>query len=131
MARPIPSDVRRLVAERAGGRCEYCLLGEYLSGYRHQVDHVISRKHGGDSGADNLALACAICNRNKGTDVAALGASGQPVRLFDPRRQAWTDHFRLEGASIRALTETGEVTIRVLRLNDPWRIQERRLQYPQ
>ena len=74
---------------------------------------------------NNLALACAVCNRNKGADVAALTASGDPVRLFHPRRQVWTDHFRWEGPWIRPLTAAGEATILVLRLNDPWRVKER------
>ena len=54
-------------------------------------------------------------------------ASGDPVRLFHPRRQAWSDHFGFEGPTIRPLTETGEVTIRILRLNDTWRLKERSL----
>lgn len=122
----IPDEVRRHAAERARWRCEYCMLPQADGGFRHHIDHIVSRKHGGGSQEDNLALACAVCNRNKGTDVAALSADrDQPVRLFHPRRQAWADHFRFDGPFVRALTETGEVTIRVLRMNDPWRIQER------
>jgi 5-methylcytosine-specific restriction endonuclease McrA len=48
--------LRRLVAERAGYRCEYCLLHEDNSYSPHQIDHIISLKHGGRSDADNLAL---------------------------------------------------------------------------
>ena len=132
MSKSISHDLRRRVGERAGWRCEYCLLSEADSGYPHHVDHIVSRKHGGESKENNLALACAVCNRHKGTDIAALiSGSEQPVRLFDPRRQVWRDHFRFDGPWIRPLTETGEVTVRVLWLNDPWRIQERVLQYPQ
>ena len=128
MARAVGDEVRRRVAERAGWRCEYCQFSEENSGYPHQVDHIVSRKHGGESGEENLAFACAVCHRHKGTDVAALSmASGDPVRLFHPRRQAWSDHFGFEGPTIRPLTETGEVTIRILRLNDTWRLKERSL----
>ena len=125
MARAVGDHVRRLAAERAEWRCEYCQLAEADSGYPHQIDHIVSRKHGGDSTTDNLALACAVCNRNKGADVAALTAFGDPVRLFHPRRQAWGDHFVWEGPWMRSLTATGEATIVVLRLNDPWRVKER------
>jgi hypothetical protein len=121
----VSGDIRRRVAQRAEWRCEYCLLSEDDSGFRHQIDHIVSKKHGGDSSEDNLAFACAVCNRNKGSDVAALGLGGRPVSLFHPRRQAWRDHFRLDGPIVRPLTATGEVTIRVLRLNDPWRVEER------
>ncbi len=79
---------------------------------------------------DNLAFACAVCNRNKGTDVAALSVSGDPVSLFHPRRQAWRDHFRFDGPFIRPLTEAGEVTVRVLRMNEPWRVRERMASCP-
>lgn len=51
----ISKPLRRFVAERAAYRCEYCLLHEDDSYSPHQVDHIISRKHGGQSGSDNLA----------------------------------------------------------------------------
>jgi 5-methylcytosine-specific restriction endonuclease McrA len=46
------------VRERAGGRCEYCRLPQAGSNIPFEVDHIISRKHGGRSIASNLALAC-------------------------------------------------------------------------
>jgi hypothetical protein len=48
------------------------------------------------------------------------------VRLFDPRRQRWDDHFTLQGALIIPLTSTGRVTASLLRLNVPERVIERR-----
>jgi hypothetical protein len=32
----------------------------------------LSRKHGGSSGFKNLAYACVLCNRHKGSDVASI-----------------------------------------------------------
>lgn len=125
MPNTLSPEVRRLVAERAAWRCEYCLLREEDSGYRHQLDHIVSRKHGGASSPENLAFACAACNRYKGSDVAALDASRNPIPLFHPRQELWPDHFRFEGPWIRHQSPVGEATIRLLRLNDPWRIQER------
>ncbi len=58
--------LRSEVIQRAKHRCEYCLLHEADAGFSHQVDHVVSRKHGGDSTMDNLAYACVLCNRYKG-----------------------------------------------------------------
>lgn len=78
----------------------------------------MSRKHGGSSGLEDLAFACVLCNRHKGADVASINpATGEAVRLFDPRRDRWTDHFRLEAGFIEALTSVGEATARVLHLN--------------
>jgi hypothetical protein len=127
VAHEIDEVSRRLVIERAGRRCEYCLIHEESAGFPHQIDHIVSRKHGGSSGIGNLAYACVLCNRYKGTDVASLDSSGQPVRFFDPRRDIWDEHFKLNGAVIQPLTLEGEVTARVLRLNAGERVIERTL----
>jgi hypothetical protein len=36
----IPEPLRRLVVERAGGRCEYCLLHEDDTFFTHEIDHI-------------------------------------------------------------------------------------------
>jgi 5-methylcytosine-specific restriction endonuclease McrA len=64
MDRYIPTELRLLVAERANHLCEYCLIHEDDTFVGCQVDHIISLKHGGQTEADNLAYACAFCNRN-------------------------------------------------------------------
>jgi len=118
--------VRRLVAERASFRCEYCLIHEEDSYHSHHIDHVISRKHGGDSSAENLAYACLRCNAWKGTDIGSLDVrSGRFVGLFNPRRQRWSDHFVLRGAVIEPLSSEGEATSRLLKLNLAPRVAER------
>lgn len=126
MARDVGDAQRRLVIERANRRCEYCLVHEDCAGFPHQVDHIISRKHGGSSGIRNLAYACILCNRYKGTDIASIDRSGRTVRFFDPRRDSWDQHFQLHGPVIQPLTEIGE-TARMLRLNAAERVVERRL----
>jgi HNH endonuclease len=128
----LPSDLdphlREQVARRAAFRCEYCLLHEDDSFSPHQVDHIISRKHGGLSVLDNLAYACIRCNAWKGTDLGSLQAStGELVPFFHPRRHCWSEHFRLAGTLIKPLTPEGEVTARILRLNLDKRMVERRL----
>lgn len=127
MAHDITAAERLAVAERAGYRCEYCRIHENSSGFSHQINHVISRKHGGSSNTGNLAYACILCNRYKGTDVAALDRYGETVPLFNPRRHLWRDHFRLDGEIIQPLKPVGEVTARLLRLNTAERTIERRL----
>ena len=67
----IPADLRRLVIERAGGRCEYCLMHVADRLLPFEIDHVIAEKHGGETDADNLCLACYRCNGFKGSDIAS------------------------------------------------------------
>ena len=102
--------------------CEYCLIAEADTFYGCEVDHIISLKHGGSTEPDNLAYACALCNRAKGSDVGSIASSGEFTRFFNPR---WLDHFRLEGAAIHPLTSIGEVTARILGFNDSTRLHER------
>jgi hypothetical protein len=93
--------------------------------YGCEVDHIISLKHGGSSNADNLAYACALCNRAKGSDVGSISASGEFTRFFNPRIDHWSEHFRLEGSLIQPLTTIGEVTVRIFGFNDNARLHER------
>jgi len=124
----VSESLRRFVAERAAWRCEYCLLHESDSYSPHQIDHIISRKHGGLSDSDNLAYACLRCNAWKGSDVGSLDPQTRAfVKLFHPRHQLWDDHFVLRGALIEPLTAEGKATARLLKLNLDKRLVERQL----
>jgi len=123
----IPEALRRQVAGRASFRCEYCLFPERYATFRHQIDHIISVQHGGQSLLENLAYACIHCNRLKGPNIATLDQTGQVSRLFDPRHQNWSDHFGLDGAVIEPVTDIGEATVRLRKINDILRVQKRLL----
>jgi hypothetical protein len=124
----IPHALRQVVIARAGERREYCLLHQDDRPESHQVDHIIALKHGGQTVRENLALACAVCNNNKGSDLATLDwTSGQVVTLFNPRQHNWRDHFHFEGAQIIGSTTIGQATVRLLRLNDPERVASRQI----
>ena len=123
MARWISNELRQTIADRAKQLCEYCLIAEAF--YGCEVDHIISLKHGGSSDADNLAYACAVCNREKGSDVGSISASREFTRFFNPRTDHWSEHFRLEGSVIQPLTTIGEVTARIFGFNDSARLHER------
>jgi len=124
----IPAELRRAVRLRARDCCEYCLIPESMTLAAHEIDHVIAEKHGGPTEADNLALACALCNGFKGSDLASIDAeSGAIVPLFNPRRDPWKEHFRLENGRIEPLTPSGRATVRLLQLNHPHRVEERLL----
>ena len=59
-----------------------------------QIDHVFAEKHGGQTVESNLALAGPHCHRFKRPNIAGLDPdSGQPIRLFHPRTDVWTQHF--------------------------------------
>ncbi len=126
MASDVSAALRRLVAERAHFRCEYCLLPEAFSLRKHQPDHIIPRQHGGETSATNLALACVRCNRAKGPNLGSLDPlTGELVRFFDPRQDDWSAHFDLDGAVITPLTAQARVTVKIFQLNLPLRVAER------
>jgi hypothetical protein len=121
----ISDELRERVALRARHRCEYCLLHEDHSYWPHQIDHVVSLKHGGSSEFENLAYSCLRCNAWKGSDIGSLDGNAF-VSLFNPRKSLWQDHFRMRGFVIEPLTAEGRVTARLLRLNMDQRLAERK-----
>ena len=122
----IPEALRRLVVERAQQACEYCLIPDTLSFYSHEVDHVIALKHQGTTAAENLAYACWRCNRFKGTDLGSFDPETTKFSfLFNPRKQQWEQHFRLEEGQIVGLTAEGRTTAVLLKLNTGDRVRER------
>jgi hypothetical protein len=124
----VPEPIKAEVFKRANYQCEYCLINERLSFFTFHVEHIISLKHGGKTELNNLALACPICNINKGSDIATvLPKSIETIRFFNPRSENWIDHFRLEPSGlIVAKTQIGEAAIKILNLNHPDSIIERR-----
>lgn len=126
MSRNIPDALRKAVAERADYRCEYCRRLEADSFIKFQIDHIISRKHRGQTVLENLAFSCSICNGNKGSNVGSVLQDGVTfVRLFNPRKDNWLDHFEVSEGMILSKTEIGEATVLTLEFNTVNRILER------
>jgi len=126
MSSEVKAQQRQQVADRAYHVCEYCLLHEDDTFWGCQIDHIISRKHGGASVPGNLAWACACCNNHKGSDIATL--VGQPPRLsrlYHPRQERWIDCFRLHGYRIEANNLPGTATEKLLQLNQDSRLRGR------
>ncbi len=117
----------RLVWVRALGCCEYCGMPQEFDRIPFEIDHVIARKRGGLTVADNLALACFLCNNRKGPNLSGIDpASGKTVELFNPRRQRWKRHFAWQGPLTFGTTQAGRATSAVLELNLPVRVELRR-----
>lgn len=118
--------LRREIIERSGNRCEYCLLPAEVGFFPHEIDHVVAEKHGGRTEPDNLAYACWRCNRHKGTDLGSFDPETNGFSpLFNPRTQAWTEHFEFHGEQVTGLTPEGRTTVSLLQLNNNNRVAER------
>jgi hypothetical protein len=62
----------------------------------------VPRQHGGNDDPGNLALACHRCNLSKGPNLTGIDPiTAEIVRLFDPSRDQWLDHFHLPGTGYR------------------------------
>ncbi len=118
--RKISPEIQCLVRQRANRLCEYCHTSEQWQYVRFTVDHVIPLAQGGSDDPDNLALACFHCNRKKADKLTALDPdSEEEVPLFNPRRDAWSEHFiwSSDGLFIMGLTPTGRASVDALELN--------------
>jgi 5-methylcytosine-specific restriction endonuclease McrA len=80
MSTYISQSLRDQVRQRAKQRCEYCQSAEWLTGLRHELDHILPRYLGGPTTAENLCLACSNCNSHKHAHIqAADPESGEVV----------------------------------------------------
>ena len=118
----------RLVWARAKNRCEYCQMPEQYHPLPFCVDHIIAQKHHGPTVESNLALACYSCNSFKGPIIAGIDPETKVLApLFNPRLMRWDDHFAWDGPTLLGRTPTARVTIDVLNINLPDRIEHRHL----
>ena len=53
--------------------------------------------------------------------------TGGLIRFFNPRSDAWRQHFQWNEGRIEPLTDIGEVTTRLLDFNHPERVAFRKL----
>lgn len=120
--------LRREVTKRAKEQCEYCSVPAFIYPYPFHVDHVISEKQGGLTTILNLAFACPMCNYAKGTDISAyIIATEEIVNLYNPRKDEWKHHFELQSTGfLKPLSLSGQGSVRLLKLNDPNKVQERK-----
>lgn len=107
------------VRARAQERCEYCRVPQSAHLTPFQIDHIIARKHRGDTTSENLALACFPCNNFKGPNIASIDpTTGELTRLFNPRADTWDAHFALgRNGEVTSSTVLGRATIACLHMN--------------
>ena len=118
---------RQLVRRRAGDRCEYCRIPQEADVFfAFHIEHIVAQQHQGSDDPTNLALACSRCNAYKGPNLSGIDAeTGNVVRLFHPRQDAWRDHFVVRAGIINGITPTGRATVRLLNINAPHRVELR------
>jgi len=120
-ASSIPKRVRDRIRRRAGNRCEYCLAHQDHVFDILEIDHITPRPAGGSDDEENSSLSCGLCNRYKGAQTHGTDPlTGHTVELFNPRCQAWREHFDWhgEGLYIVGLTECGRATVEALQMNN-------------
>ncbi|MBI4769513.1 MAG: HNH endonuclease [Chloroflexi bacterium] len=83
----IPPGLRRIVAERAGRRCEYCHSPECLIGGPLHVEHILPEVYGGPSTLDNLAFSFERMKPSAVLINTARGAIVDPAALYRALRR--------------------------------------------
>jgi len=114
------TEFRQIVKQRANHVCEYCLALSQYAFHPFCVDHIIPISKEGAHSLDNLAFACQHCNNckyNKYEHPDPL--SGKIVRLYNPRKDKWSDHFVWDedDAVIIGITSVGRATVSCLKMN--------------
>lgn len=126
----IPANLRAAVVQRAKDMCEFCRLSQKSQVATFPVDHVIPIALGGRTDFNNLALTCPMCNARKWVHIEGIDPrSGERVPLFNPRTQAWGDHFRwseTDQTLMESLTACARATVALLDLNSEHRSDIRR-----
>lgn len=124
----IPDRLRQRVRERAKDKCEYCHAPQAGCSETLPVDHVRPRSEEGKTTFGNLALSCSSCNGSKlGKMTGRDPSTNREVRLFNPRRQKWDDHFKWSDdfTQIIGKTPCGCATVETLKMNRPPAVQMR------
>lgn len=126
----IPKSLRQRVAEQARHRCGYCLTTELLIGAPMEIEHIIPLALGGRTAESNLWLACSLCNQYKGIRIVAPDPlTDEYVPVFNPRQQAWAEHFiwSTDFERIIGRTAIGRATAAALQLNRLLLMRSRRI----
>jgi len=117
----IKKDLDEIIRRQAKNRCGYCLNPQELIPYRLEIEHILPKALGGESTEENLWLACRECNAHKAKKTKAVDTlTGKTVKLFNPRRQIWREHFEFsqDNSQIIGKNPCGRATIESLQINN-------------
>lgn len=125
----VSQTVRQSVRERAYFKCEFCGISETDSGGELTTDHFQPQSKDGSDQADNLVYCCFRCNTFK-SDY--WGDEPGKTPLFNPRNDSYDEHFWLsDSGRLLALTDVGEFSIKLLRLNRQPLVTKRQIVHQQ
>lgn len=124
----ISEELRAKIRTEANNQCGYCQsLQKYVLGIL-EIEHIIPKALGGSDDEENLWLACRLCNNYKGIQTHATDPiTNRKVKLFNPRRQKWSQHFTWtnNGSNISGVTACGRATVIALQINNIYAVTVR------
>lgn len=117
----ISRDLDSKIRQQAKNRCGYCLNPQELMPFKLEIEHLYPQALGGESVEENLWLACRECNAHKATKTKARDRlTGKTVKIFNPRKQNWHEHFEFsqDFSEILGKTACGRATVDALQMNN-------------
>jgi HNH endonuclease len=126
----ISAELRKIITNRANRFCEYCLTPLDFSHSPFEAEHITPISKDGKTVSGNLALACRGCNLYKSDKTVGFDAvSDDTVRLYNPRKDDWNDHFgwAKNFTVVIGLTPIGRATVEVLKLNRQGLLNQREM----
>ena len=117
----IKKDLDAKIRREAKNRCGYCLNPQDLMPYKLEIEHLHPQAFGGKTTEENLWLACRECNAHKSKKIKAVdNLTGKTVKLFNPRKQIWPEHFEFnqDFSEIIGKTPCGRATVESLQMNN-------------
>ncbi len=117
----IKKDLEEKVRRAAKNRCGYCLDPQELMPYKLEIEHLVPKASGGETVEENLRLASRECNAHKAKKIEAIdNLTEKTVKLFNPRRQIWIEHFEFnrDDTEIIGKTACGRATVESLQMNN-------------
>jgi hypothetical protein len=112
--------IRQRIFQAARFQCEYCRSPQDFLLADLELDHIRPKGKEGKTVDDNLSAICRKCNELKGMQTEAVDPqTGETAPLYNPRIQAWSDHFEFsfDGSFIMGKTAIGRATVEALQLN--------------
>lgn len=126
----ISAKLREKIIKIAENRCGYCRTPQDLVPIPFEIEHILPKAAGGTDDEDNLWLSCGVCNSFKHAKTHAIDPqTKEDIRLFNPRRQIWNEHFEFSEnkSEISGKTACGRATIIALKMNNERAVKMRKL----